>query len=523
MSIVQAGTINTTAQVVPGLTVIIVPPQQLSLNGVPSNVIGVVGTAQWGPVGKAVVVSTMADYAAQFGAIQARKFDAGTQVATAVLQGANAFRCVRVTDGTETAASATLGTNWLTLTGFYAGSKGNAIVATLTAGGQANSYRLIVGIPGRTLEVYDNVGVGLTGNALAVALAAAVNNGTNALRGPSGFVIASAGVGTTAPTVGTSGATVTLSGGTDGASVTAAQVVGQDTLPRKGIYALRNTGCATLVAADLDDSTLWTTVDAFAQAESLYAIQVMPSGGLDTLAAVTAKQTAGLDDPWTKLMAGDWVWWNDPVLGQLRLVSPQGFAAGRLGNLSPEQSSLNKPLYGIAGTQKSGQISASQASSYSDADLAVLAQGGIDVICNPQPGGAYFGVRIGHNSSTDNTRSGDSYTRMTNYIATTLNAGMGLYVGQVINRDLFRNIRATLIDFLSNMLGQGQLGTLDGSLPFSVVCDLTNNQLSRTGLGYVQADVAVQYQAINEHFNVRLTGGTTVQVTRQSSSTLAAA
>jgi len=31
--------------------------------------------------------------------------------------------------------------------------------------------------------------------------------------------------------------------------------------------------------------------------------------------------------------------------------------AGRLANLSPGQSSLNKPLYGVIGTQKSGNLS----------------------------------------------------------------------------------------------------------------------------------------------------------------------
>ena len=50
MPIVQQGSINTTALVVPDLYVQIVPPQNLVLNGVPTNVVGVVGTASWGPV-----------------------------------------------------------------------------------------------------------------------------------------------------------------------------------------------------------------------------------------------------------------------------------------------------------------------------------------------------------------------------------------------------------------------------------------------------------------------------------------
>ena len=105
---------------------------------------------------------------------------------------------------------------------------------------------------------------------------------------------------------------------------------------------------------------------------------------------------------------------------------------------------------------------------------------------------------------------------MTNYIAETLAAGMGLYVGQVINTTLFQNIRSTQLSFLNNMYGQGLLGSADGSLPFSVICDTSNNPLSRTSLGYVQSDTQIQYQAINERFIVNVEGGQTVQVSRQT-------
>jgi hypothetical protein len=96
MPIVQQGSVNTTALVVPDLYVQIVPPQNLVLNGVPTNIVGVVGTASWGPVGHPVIVATMADYAGSFGPVISRKYDMGTQVATAVQQGAQDFRCVRI-------------------------------------------------------------------------------------------------------------------------------------------------------------------------------------------------------------------------------------------------------------------------------------------------------------------------------------------------------------------------------------------------------------------------------------------
>jgi hypothetical protein len=238
----------------------------------------------------------------------------------------------------------------------------------------------------------------------------------------------------------------------------------------------------------------------------------------DTIAtAVSTMQSAGLNSYGAKLMFGDWLWWSDPVNATTRLVSPQGFVAGRLGNLSPEQSSLNKQLYGVVGSQKSGTPGSGQASSYSSAELQTLFQSGIDVIANPQPGGAYWGVRCGHNTSSNPSINGDNYTRMTNYIAATLSAGMGGYVGQVINATLFQQIRATLLSYLQNLLGQGVLGPLDGStLPFSVICDTSNNPQSRTSLGYVQADVQVQYQSINEKFIVNVEGGQTVVVNVQT-------
>jgi phage tail sheath protein FI len=170
----------------------------------------------------------------------------------------------------------------------------------------------------------------------------------------------------------------------------------------------------------------------------------------------------------------------------------------------------------VTGTQKSGQPGVGTATTYATADLSALLSAGIDVIANPQPGGAYWGVRGGFNTSSNPATNGDNYTRLTNYIAATLSTGMGIYVGQLVNATLFQNIRATLLAFLNGLLSQGLLDSTTGAVPFAVVCDITNNPVSRTSLGYVQADVQVQYQAINEKFIVNVQGGQTVQVSVQS-------
>lgn len=513
MPIVQQGNINTTALVVPDLYVQIVPPQNLVLNGVPTNVVGVVGTSSWGPIGQPVVIGTMADYARTFGPVMPRRYDMGTHVATAVQQGAQAFRCVRVSDGTDTAAQVQLSGSTVTFTALYTGTLGNQITVALTSGSAANSWRLTVSLPGLAPEVFDNI-TG-TGAAFWTALASAVNTGTGPQRGPSQLIVANAGGATAAPAA----FSTTLAAGTAGAdgagAVSAATLVGSDTMPRTGMYALRGQGCSLGMLADSDDPTQWTVQAGFGLSEGVYMILTGPAG--DTIANATAvKRAAGLDSYSAKLMFGDWLWWSDQANGTVRLVSPQGFVAGRLANLSPEQSSLNKPLYGVIGSQKSGSPGSGQSSGYSAAELAALLGVGIDLIANPQPAGSFWGVRGGHNSSSNAATNGDNYTRLTNYIAATLASGMGQYVGQVINADLFRRIRATQLSFLQNMLSQGLLGSTDGNLPFSVVCDTSNNPITRTSIGYVQSDAQVGYQAINEKFIVNMEGGQTVQVSRQT-------
>jgi len=280
------------------------------------------------------------------------------------------------------------------------------------------------------------------------------------------------------------------------------------------MYALRSQGCGIGVLVDADDSTQWTTQAEFGLSEGVYMILVGPNGQTIT-DAVALKQSAGLDSYSAKLMFGDWIYWNDQANAVTRLVSPQGFVAGRLGNLSPEQSSLNQPLYSVVGSQMAGAPNTGQVSTYSDAELAVLFSNGIDVISNPQPGGAYWGVRCGHNSSSNPAIDGDNYTRLTNYIAATLAAGMGVFVGQVINAQLFQQIRSTQLSFLQNLFAQGVLGSVDGSTPYSVICDSSNNPQSMTSLGFVQSNAQVQFQSINEKFIVNVEGGQTVVVQRQ--------
>jgi hypothetical protein len=656
----QLGQINTAALNVSDVYVQIVPPQLL-LNGIPTNIVGVVGTASWGPVGAAAIVGGYSDYTTQFGQMVPRKYDLGTQVYTASLQGGAAiFRTVRVSDGTDVAASATVQTNCMTITSKYTGSSGNLDSVSIAAGSSPNSFKATVNHPGQISEIYDNVfqgvqslsvtaGTGYTsvpslvftapqlattsslvpitatatislkllaapsaaaggsgyvvgntislGNGIIVTVAAvssgsvtsvtltnggaitagviptnpvaqvstngsgtgatfnlsafglgaatitqngngyssaptvtvvggggsggsvtatiaywpnivaAINSGQYGLRGPSRFVVATNGVGTSSPQT----STYPLTGGTDGANVNATSLIGVDVIPRTGMYALRGMGCSMGVLADADDFTTWSLQIAFGQSEGVYMIGTGPFGDSITN-AVAVKASAGIDAYQFKLMLGDWVYILDTVNGGIqRLVSPQGFVAGMLGNLNPANSTLNKPMLGIVGTQKSlTQIP------YTTADLQVLAQNGIDVICNPIPGYTAFGCRNGRNTSSNPAVHGDNYTRMTHFIAYTIGFGIGKYVGQLQTPDTRQRAKTTLETFFSNLQQQGLIGNITGNDAFVVKLDNDNNPFSRVSLGYMQADIRVTYLSVIEYFIVNIEGGQTVFIDRKT-------
>jgi hypothetical protein len=513
MPISQAGALNTTALVVPDLYIQIVPPSNVTLNGVPTNDLGVVGTATWGPVGIATNFSP-SQYAGLFGPVQNRLFDMGTQVAIAAQQGASNITGVRVTDGTDSKATVIILSTCLTINALWTGTFGNGIVAAVSAGALTGTFNLSISAPGANPEIYRNIPG--TGNTFWLNAAAAINVGQGFGRGPSQLVSAVAGPGTTAPVI----ASYALIGGTDGvAAITTSTLVGVDTAPRKGMYALRKQGCSVLLLADATDTTQWTTIQTFALSEAMYAVVPFPAAAGVPAASiganVAALQAAGIANYGISVMQGDWIFWYDQTNQLTRLVSPAAFKAGKLVALSPQESTLNKAVNGVIGSQQSGYPGAQQAQAYSTADLQALFLAGIDVITNPIPRGSVWGIRGGFNTSQIAGTTDDSYTRMTNYLATTLNAGMGIFVGRVINPGLLTEITSTLNTFFNTLLTQGLLGYFYNAagapqLPWSVVCNGTNNPVSRTGIGYVQADVQVNYQGINKNFILNLQGGSTV-------------
>jgi hypothetical protein len=374
-------------------------------------------------------------------------------------------------------------------------------------------------------------GVGATFNVSWGLLSVTVSAGGTGYSASSGLVVSGGGgsgaLGTLVLTSGSSALpnliTYSFANGTNGnAGVTDATLIGVDaqttingvTYPRTGMYALRNTNASIGVLADQTDSSKWTSQVAFGLNAQIYMIGTMAAGYFNNISgsgsAVALKLASGVASYAFKLMMGDWVLISDPFNNVNRYVSSPGFVAGILATLDPSGSSLNKQMNGIVGTQKT---QANQV--YSDADLLVMLENGIDVVTSPiplSPNAPVFGVRLGCNTSASITTNGDNYTRMINFLALTFNQGLGAFIGLPQTVTVQQQARNTLQTFLQNLVALGSIGTVNGSQAFRVVLDATNNPPNRVALGFMQADVTVTLLSIIQRFVINLQAGQSVQV-----------
>lgn len=633
MPVFLDGQQNLASLTVPGVYGDIILPTPMLL-GTPTNIEGLVGVASWGPLNALIPVSKPSDAAVYIGPPMVRSYDISSYVSAATQVGGSVgFMCVRVSDGTDVAATATV-QSAITINAKYSGILGNGIKFSIQNGTQVNSYMGVVSFAGMVPEQFNNIAgptaatgsytftgnptasdtitvhgtsitfvasgatgsqvnigatlpatlanlltflnasadsglvkstyglagstltvtanqsissganAGTSGNALTLAksstaitlsgatlaggagtwqtfwtnLANAINNGTS-YHGASIYVTATALVSTAVPTLSTA---VSLSGGTDGASgVTDATLIGQDIVPRKGMYALRNSNCDGFTLCDLSSPSYYASIVSFALSETMLAVQATASG--DTIAnALSVRVNSGIDSPWLWLLMGDWPTFSDSVNAS-RLISPAAFGIGIIGNLSPQQSPLNKPLQGVSSTQRStlGQT-------YSDTELSIINTGGIDTILPPSssPGGYYYSFATGRNASSNTAANGVEYTRMTNFlIRAAQSKAAGSFVGQLQSiqpTDQTRANAKSLFDGFSAQLASSQVGLGIGGvgmidMPWLVQCDLDNNPPNLQALGYLFLYWQVRYLNVIRYFVVKFQGGGNVSVNVQSS------
>lgn len=399
------------------------------------------------------------------------------------------------------------------LTSLYTGTLGNTASAVFGAGSNSTvalpTFKLTIVMPGFAPEIFDNLN-GATNSQLWMNAVSAINNGNSPQRGPSQLVIATDGSRNQSPAIGD---TAIFAGGTDGVTtITSTVLIGAESgSSRTGIYSFRSTGCSDGFIADFDDHTQNSTLITFTQSEGIYW-HTNDAAGETVTTAATNKATDGTDNPWLKVYLGDWVFWNDNVNGQQRLLGPATFGCALISTRQPQEVGLNKQVYGVVATQRSKANNP-----YSSLELATLETSGIDVICNPIPRGAMFGLRNGRNASSDQTRNLDNWPRLTSFIARSL-AGpgaLGPAIGEVITDQYFEDWYAVLDTFLAGLQNARPLPVIQA---YQINFSRANNPQAQTATGLVVAEVLIQYLGIAQVFLVNLQTGSTVVIPVSQSS-----
>lgn len=499
------GTVNLNAASAPGIYTQIFDPQQRVFPGAISNRLAIVGIADGGDVNKQVFGGDVTELSRIFGQPQNRKYDLMTAVAIGSQLGVKDFVCVRVTDGTDVAATVNLldvtspsPATGLTLTALSTGTLGNQIQVLVQQSGSYTSgapkYQIVIAQPNGISEIFDNIGG--SGNAFWINAAAAINNGQQGARGPSQLVVATAGAATLGPAL----STYTLSGGTSGnTTITDSVILGSES-PRKGMYVLRDSFAGVGMLTDVTDVTSIASQITFAAQEGIQMVMAGPAG--QSLAtAITLRQTQAFNNGWFKYLVGDHCYWND-TYNQIssRLVSNQHFYAGIRAALGIAESTLNKTISNVVATQTTRAKL-----TYTKDDISLAVANGLDFIYAPSVGGNYFSMQTGvDTNTTNNLMREDKWAIITSYVARTLAPGLATFIGQQINPNLLSLIKSEIVNTLQAMADAGIIGAYDGSTPYSVD---VRSSAAQAQQGIVEIDVDVANTPIFRTGLLNLTNG----------------
>jgi uncharacterized protein len=514
--IISASGFNPASLTAPDAYIVISPPPALP-STVATNVGGVVGTASWGPKNQPILLSSQQAATSAFGPIVAASLtdihDLASDLTWAFNQAQGSgvqigLWAVRVTDGTDLQATVilkdTIAANGGTLTALYSGIMGNQVQVYLAAGGAPSTTSVtLLGFANGYSEVYPN----LPNASFWTALQSALANGVSGVRGPSQLATFTPASSSNPPAVGT----FSLSGGSDGrTSVTTANLTGSNaSIPYTGAYGFQGLSPAVseFWIAGLADNTAYASMRALADGIGSGFSFAFPTGTGST-AAVTALQGYGIAD-YNVMAVKDWLYVFDSVNNVTRLVNPVAVAVGRILTLSPEESPLNEPVYGVIGSERNNPLTGVN-TPYADPEVGLLNSAGILFMTNPSLGGAYWGFRDGVNTAAQSSQveSPVEFGRMTNYLAAVIAATSGQFAGQNQSQQTNDPLREEVTNTFNSLFQS--LVTADVIDDYSVQCNAQNNQPATVAAHQMFAYFAIRYLSSVWYFVAMLTGGTTV-------------
>jgi phage tail sheath protein FI len=491
-------------------------PVTLGGSNAPTGNIGLVGTFSRGPLNTPTLVTSYQQLVKQFGEVDSALALTGTLEARGIFKQGNANVYVVRIDGKTANASApasvvlkdsqsTPGTV-LTLTAATNGTWANSLNAVVSAGTLNGTFRIDL-LYGDESESWDNLVIQQPGTPIAGAVLASAVFGQNGQMGLSKLALGTypGTANTNMPKPGT----YAFTGGTDGAGAEPTDYIGANTNGVKtGLYALDSAPINIILAAGQSDPTV-------IQALIDNCNRITQNGGLPRLAVVTFPKStpiSGLSalvssyDTERVIPAYPWVQILEPITNTTPTVSPLGYMAGLLAQLKPHQSTGNKPIVGVLGTDPNLNIGPD--------DLVKLASLQINAVGVTTPAGT-IGVRGGFNLN----KSGDSQLyvrRMKDYIDQLVFMVGGLFVDEPITDDLMRQVRQSIDNILQPM--KDPSAVKDKMIAdYRIICDKTNNPDDSVAQNRLICDYAVKLLNMDRFmiFRTQIGSGVVITSTQQ--------
>lgn len=584
-----AGAFNSATVSIPDVYLNILKPSGSVIRPATIGLLAICGIASWGPVNVAAPIGSPSALAL-FGAQQVRKWDLVTaaalalQVQSAIGTGAG-LMLNRVTDGTDTAASAYVGLIAAATLGV--GGTGYAVNDTITLGnGVVIKVLTVSGGVVATFSVLTPAASSQISNPAAQVTTSGSGTGAtfnltytyqlkltslytgSAANGASATISAGSAVNTSKIVVvmpGFAPETYDNIAGTGNALwVAAAAAINSGNSPQRGpshlviatagtLTSAATSGTTTLAGGTDGTTTITSSVLVGADGSSRTGVYAFRGTGCsDGFVAdlddhtqnsvlATFAQSEGIlwgvqnpagDTPTTgastKATDGIDTPWLVYFLGDWTYVQDNVNGTLRLlgpATLGMAMTSTLQPQQSNLNSQvplvQSTQRSQS-GSPYANIDLATIVNAGMECITNPIPAGSMFGCRTGRNASSNGAQNTVNWPRLTSFLARSL-AGPGA-LGPAIGQVITDGFFTTWYAVLDNWLAG-----LKNAKPQAVIQNYqinfsrANNPQAQTATGLVVAEVLIQYLGIAQVFLVNLQTGSTVVIPQSQSSFAAAA
>lgn len=444
-----------------------------TIRGSSIGVVGVVLQSIRGPVNTPTLVGSLSDFGRIFGAYDSTLPEGYMFAYNFFNQGANQLNVVRVTDGTDTAASGrfTDSSSGMIFQVQTTGTWGNAV--TMTAAANAASGYVDLTFQYGATEKYTYKQVTFTNINDARYIVTVLQND------PTNFVQVAVVSNTANPGSGTITFTNGSNGTNSGAALTDASYTGTNTGGvLTGLVCFEADTTVNFVTTARSTETLNAAISTHVTKQGLTPRMgiAAPIQGTTVATVVTNMASYNNDQmvytfPWLQIL--------NPNNNKKEYYSPVAFYAGLLSTLSYEQSPSRRQILGIVGTEKP------------------LAQSDVDTLTSNRVSpitllaGQGFVVRNGYNTSSNPSLANITRRRAANFFAIAFANGSQQFVSKPHTIQLRNDVKSAFSGLLQNEVTLGRIGNVAGGKPFAVKCDDQNNPLSSVQAGRLMVDVQI--------------------------------